>query len=85
MALITDSDMPAADFNIEELYKNIEPAAPADNSIAKWIVPILDKHKSKYPSHLHSTPYTQQIQNASSPSHATAILAPALPNVYQMT
>jgi hypothetical protein len=54
MAMIMETDTPPDEFDIEALYNNIEPAPPTDESIAQWIVPILDKHKSKH-THIHTT------------------------------
>lgn len=45
--MIMETDTPPDEFDIEALYNNIEPAPPTDESIAQWIVPILDKHKKR--------------------------------------
>jgi hypothetical protein len=44
---INNVDNPSIDFNIEELYDSITPENNSAPSIAAWLVPILDHHKSR--------------------------------------
>jgi len=46
--MIEDLDMPASqELDIEELYSKVQPAKEDIPSVAAWLVPILDKNKTR--------------------------------------
>ena len=85
--LSTIEEVPEASqsLDIESLYNNITPQAPQAPSIAKWLVPILDHHKSRIISltknselgHLSAEKLSKDLEEGRYPSYIQDLPPPA--------
>lgn len=60
------------DFDILALYENVTPKAPANPSIAQWLVPIYDKHKKRIldlAANSQQGTYSHSLKNSKKDTH----------------